>query len=234
MAMTVQQMVDMTREIMNAAGSTQWSDSTLTSWCGLSHWQLWANLLNANRYLNMQQVTVTQDASGQFTVASLTTGATDSKKYFYRILSVAQPAGATSQVQYFYRQTRYEDFPNPQPNTSLPYVWYRFGANIQILPVAAGQSLTVTVNYRPPNPSQLSGTSVTVDFPEGYEALVPWRACQLALLKGGSETQAALDIQRKADVMEHQMLQDLGREARWPIVAEAFDSASDWAGGVNF
>ena len=72
----------------------------------------------------------------------------------------------------------------------------------------------------------------SVDFPTGYEALIAWRACQLALLKGGNETQAARDLQVKADVMEAQMLMDLAREARWPIVAEAFDTAGDWAGGT--
>jgi hypothetical protein len=231
MAYTGTQIVALTREVMDAVSSSEWSDATLTAWTGMAQWQLWANLLNANRYLNMQQVTVTQDSNGQFDVSSLTTGTGNTTKYFYRILSVAQPAGQTAQVQYFYRQSRYEDFPNPQPNTSLPYVWYRFGSKIQILPVASGQQLTITVNWRPPSIAQLSALADTITFPDGYEPLIAWRAAPLGLLKGGNETQAARDLQAKADVMEHQMLQDLGRESRWPIVAEAFDTAGDWGGG---
>lgn len=233
MSMTVQNAIDLTREIMNAVSSTQWSDTTLTTWCGMASWQLWANILNANRYWKMQQVTVTEDSSGQFNISSLNVGSGDTKTYFYRVLSVAQPAGQTAQVQYFYRQARYEDYPNPQPNTSLPYVWYQFGSKIQILPVASGQALTITTNYRPPSVSQLSGPSIAIDFPEGYEPLIPWRAAQMALVKGGSEVQAAADIKRKADDMENQMLQDLGRIARWPIIAESFDQPGDWAAGIN-
>ncbi len=231
---TVQELIDQTREIMNATNSTQWSDATLRSWCGMSHWQLWANILNANRYWKFQQVGLTQDSSGLLNISGLNVGSGDSKTYFYRVLSVANPqvaSGASSAaVQFFYRQARYEDFPNPQPNTSLPYIWYQRGAQLQIMPIAAGQLMTITTNYRPPNPSQLATVNSTVDFPDGYEALIPWRACQLALLKGGSETQAARDLKRMADDMEAQMLMDLGRISKWPIVAEAFDDASAWGG----
>lgn len=234
MSMTVDQAVAMTREIMNATSSTQWSDAILTSWCGLSHWQLWANILNTNRYWKFQQVSVTQDSNGQIDTADLNTGSGDTKQYWYRILSVAQPqvAGGASPaaVQFFYRQARYEDWPNPQPNTSLPYIWYQRGAQLQIMPVAAGTNMTITTNYRPPSVSMLATGSSVIDFPDGYEALIPWRACQMALLKGGSETRAALDIKQKADDMEHQMLQDLGRISRWPMVAESFDLPSEWAG----
>lgn len=226
--MTVQNAIDMTREVMNAVGSGQWSDTTLQAWCGLAHWQIYANLLNANPYYRMQQVTVTQDSNGQFALSALTTGTGDTKKYFYRIRTVAQPSTPIAQVQFYYRKVNYEDFPNPQPNTSLPYVYYRFGDQFQVLPVTSGQQLVVTVSWRPPNPNQLSGTGITIDFPEGYEPLIPWRACQLALVKGGSETQAARDIQAKADVMEQQMLQDLGRETLWPTVARSFDLPEDW------
>jgi hypothetical protein len=233
MSYTVQNCIDDTREIMNATGSGQWTDTALRAWDGLAHWQLWGDLLSTNRYLKFQQVTVTQDSNGQFPLSSLTTGTTDSTKYWFRILAIAQPASPGAQVQYFYRQSRFEDFPNPQPNTSLPYVWYRIGDNVQILPVAAGISLSVSLNYRPPNPAQLASTSSTIDFPVGYEPLIAWRAAQLALVKGGSETQAAADIKATADRMESLMKEDLGRESRWPIVAEAFDVPGDWGGTMG-
>lgn len=229
-SMTGQQMVDLTREIMNAVSSAQWSDATLTTWCGIAHWQEWADLLNINRNYYMQQVTVTQDSNGQFALSSLNTGTGDTAKFAYRIITVAQPAGTTSQVQYFYRQCEYDEYPNPQPNTALPYVWYQFGQNVQILPVASGQSMTITTNYRPTRMDQLSALSVTVDFPSGYAELIPWRAAALALVKGGSETQAANDLTARADAMHDRMLQDLGRQGTWPIVARSFDLKGDWGG----
>jgi hypothetical protein len=228
--MTLAQMIAMVREIMNAVSSTQWSDSTLQTWIGVAHWAEWANLLNINPQYYMQSVTVTQDTNGQFAITDLNVGSGDSKTFCYRIQTVAQPAGPTSQVQYFYRQSQYRDYPNPQPNTALPYVWYQLGQKIQILPVAAGQSMTVTTSYRPPRADTLSATSVTVDFPMGYAELVPWSACEAALLKGGSEVQAARDITAKANTLRELMLQDLGRFGPWPIVAQSFDLKEDWAG----
>ena len=230
MSLTVQNMIDQTREIMDAVGSGEWSDTTLTTWLGAAHWQLYANLLNANRYYQMQQVTVTEDSNGMFNLTDLSTGTTDTKKYFYRILTVSQQGTPAGVSQMYYRKVEFEQFPNPQPNTSLPYVYMQYGQKIAVLPVQSGTQLQVTVNYRPPNPAQLSGTSVTVDFPEGYELMVPWRAAQLGLLKGGNETQAAYDIKSKADDMEHQFLQDLGRVSKWPIFASATDDPSMWAG----
>ncbi len=146
MSISVGTLVSITRDVMNAVGSDQWSDATLTRWLGLASWQEWAKLLHANNPYSMQQVSVTQDANGQFTVASLKTGYGDTAKNFYRILTVAQPATPIAQIQFFYKEVKYKMFPNPQPNTALPYVWYRFGSSIQILPVAAGQGMTVTTN----------------------------------------------------------------------------------------
>lgn len=230
MAFTVQNAVDLTREVMNATGSGQWTDATLTTWCSQAHWQLWANLLSTNRYLKMQQATVTQDSSGRFTLDSLNMGAADLLTIAFRILTIAQPAGSTSQVLGYYKKSSYEEFPNPQSSMALPYVWYRFGAYIQLLPIASGQSAVVTYTVRPCPISLLAGPSSNIDFPTAYEPLIAWRAAQFGLVKGGSETQAARDIKATADAMESAMLQDLGRESRWPIVAEAFDSAQDWAG----
>lgn len=230
MSYTVQQLIDLTRENMNAVGSNQWSDPTLKTWVGVAHWREWANLLNANRFYKTQQVSVTQDSNGQIPFASLTTGSGDTAKYFYRVLTVSLPGSPSAQVQYYYRQASYDQFPNPQPNYALPYIWYRFGDQIQIMPVASGQSMTITTNWRPTRADRLSGLDVAVDFPEGYEELLAWRAAWLALTKGGSETNAAQDINAIAEQLKDTMLDDLARESTWPIVARAFDDPSDWGG----
>jgi len=229
--MTVAEMLEMTRNVMNAAGSTQWSDTNeLEPWLGVAHWAEWADLLNTNNALLMQTVTVTQDANGQFDLSSLNTGSGNTAKYWYRILAVASPSTSAGVLSFYYRESRFQDFPNPQPNTSLPYVWYRFGSKIQILPIAAGQSMSVTVNYRPPRADQLASNSDTVEFPEGYEKIVPWRAASMALLKGGNETQASRDITAQWQAMHDAMLLDLGRQSTWPITARSFDTPDMWGG----
>ena len=229
--MTQAQLLAATRDQMNAAGSTQWSDATLLSWLGLASWQEWANILNASNVYYSQSVTVTQDANGQFAISALTTGTADTQKNFYRILSVAQPQGG-NQPQLFYRQTRYQDYPNPQPNqgTYLSGLWYRLGTQIQVMPVASGQTMSVQVNYRPPRVDQLSTASVVVDFPDGYEMLLVHDAAMLALQKGGSEAQAAAVLRAQGDQIRSMMLMDLARQGTWPIVATSFDSPFDWGG----
>jgi hypothetical protein len=216
------------RQVMNATGSAQWTDAELQAWLGLVHWQEYANLLNVINSYQMQAISVTQDANGQFAVSSLTTGTGDTAKNFYRILAVAQPATTGGVYQFFYQQTQFKMYPNPQPNTAMPYVWYRYGQNIQVLPVQSGTGLTVTVNYRPPRVNQLSADSVAVDFPDGYEPILSWRAAALALRKGGSESQAANDLDYQAKLMREEMLMDLGRTGTTPIIAGAFDDISDW------
>ncbi len=231
MTMTQAQLLAATRDEMNAAGSTQWTDATLLGWLGLASWQEWANILNANNVYYSQSVTVTQDANGQFALSALTTSSGDTQKNFYRILSLAQPQGG-NQPCLFYRQTRYQDYPNPQPNqgTYLSGLWYRLGQQIQVMPVQAGLQMSVQVNYRPPRVDQLSAPSIAVDFPDGYEMLLVHDAAAYALMKGGSEAQAAQQIQAKGDTIRAMMLLDLARQGTWPIVATAFDTPQDWGG----
>ena len=61
MAMTRTQLTALIREVMQATGSSQWSDATLQTWAGLAHWQEYANLLNIINSYQMQAVTVTLD-----------------------------------------------------------------------------------------------------------------------------------------------------------------------------
>lgn len=226
--MTRTQLTSLTREIMQATGSSQWSDATLQTWLGLAHWQEYANLLNVINTYTLQAVSVTQNSSGQFAISSLTTGTGDTAKNFYRIQAVAQPATTGNVYQFFYQQTQFRMYPNPQPNTAMPYVWYRYGQYIQVLPVQDGVGLTVTVNYRPPRVDQLSADSVTVDFPDGYESLLAWRAAGMALRKGGTEVQSAQAMDAMAKSIREEMLLDLGRTGTTPIIAGAMDDISDW------
>jgi hypothetical protein len=222
--LTLQQAIELTREIMNAVSSGQWSDPTLRTWVGLAHWAEWADILGVNNAYYMQTITTSQNSSGQVAMSALSTGSGNTGKYWYRILDVADSAG-----QFHYRNARYRQYPNPQVNVG-PYIWYPFGRNLQLSPIANGQSMAITVNYRPPRADALASLSDTIDFPDGYAEVIPWRAAKLALVKGGSETQAAIDTWGVGKELHDRMLQDLGRESTWPIVADSFDSPEDWGG----
>lgn len=225
MAMTRTQLTALIREVMQATGSSQWSDATLQTWAGLAHWQEYANLLNIINSYQMQAVTVTLDSDGRFTQASLTTGTGNTAKNFYRMLALAKPSSAGG---YFYKQSQFKFDPNPALSAAPNYIWYPYGRYIQVSPVESGATLTATVNFRPPRVDQLAADSDNVDFPDGYEPLLAWRAAGLALRKGGAEAQAAFMMDAMAKEIREEMLLDLGRVGTTPIIAGAFDDPSDW------
>lgn len=228
MSMTQAQLLAALRDQMDATSSTRWSDATLLSWLGLASWQEWANILNVNNVYYSQSITTTQGATGLIALSALSNGTGDSAKNFYRILSLAQPSGADQQM--FYQEIKYAQAPNPLATQGTTGYWYRLGTNIQCLPVAAGLSMSVQVNFRPPRVDQLSASSIAVDFPDGYEMLLVHVASAFALQKGGAETQAAAILRKTADDIRSMMLMDIGRQGTRPIVMSSFDSPGDWGG----
>lgn len=235
MSMTRAQLTTLTREVADAVDSPRWSDANIQRLLGLAQWTELGKLLNANQqyYVNGSalDLTVTQDSNGQFNWSSLTTGSGDSAKNVYRVLTLGLPSGGgangTSGPLY-YTQVPYWRYPNPQPSTSLPYVWYRVGSKVQILPAVSGQVLTAVVNYRPPRVEQLSDDSVTVDFPDGYEALLAYGAGAMMLDKGGAEARQANVLLANAEGIRQDMMLDLGRMGISPIIAQASDNPEDW------
>lgn len=231
MSQTVAQLVALAQEYADAVGSPRWSTSTITQYIGWEQWQNQAKLLNANnQYYVNGPVTVSPNVTGTFNVSVLDTGTGDSKMYFYRMLLIGLPSGGTSGTSgplWFRQAPSMQDYPPTQPSTVLPYVWYQMGTVIQTLPINVGD-LQCYVNYRPPRADQLSGSGVTVDYPEGYEMGLAWGAASRMLAKGGSEMIASAAARQQANEFLENMLFDLGRRGTNPIIARANDSPSDW------
>jgi hypothetical protein len=229
--MTRTELIAFTREVADMVDSPRWSDDSISVLLGLAQWQEIAGLLNANRMYYINTLTPTQDSSGQFDVADLTSGSGNSVKNFYRVLTMAQPNTGAGTAQLYYREASFEEYPNPQPSTSLPYVWYRFGDTIQILPAVDGQQMSVVVNYRPCRVDLLAADSDDVPFPNGYETILAYCAGARMLDKGGAESGAANALLSNAEDIRQGMLMDLGRSSTMPTIARAFDSRLDWGSG---
>lgn len=228
MTITRTELIALTRELADAVDSPRWSDSSIRTLLGLAQWQELAGLLNANNQFYTNTLTPTQDDDGRFAISDLTSGSGDAVKNFYRVLTVAQPNTSSSTAQIYYREVPYVLYPNPQPSTSMPYCWYRFGSNIQILPAVGGQQMSLVVNYRPCRVDQLANGSSTVPFPDGYEALLAYVAGAMMLDKGGAESGGANVLLANAESVRAGMLLDLGRMSTQPIIARAFDDPRDW------
>lgn len=227
----------MARELADAVDSPRWSDPTIQGFLGLAQWTELGKLLNANNqyYINggAGELTVTQDANGQFNWSDFTTGTGDDVKNVYRVLTLSQPAGSAqgSSGPLYYKEVPYVRFPNPQPSTSLPYVWYRIGSKVQILPAVSGQILSAVVNYRPCRVENLASDDSNVPFPDGYETMLAYLAGAMMLDKGGAESAAANALLANAESIRDDMRMDLGRMSIQPIIAQSFDNPQDWGSG---
>lgn len=237
MTMTRGDLTDFTRELADAVDSDRWSDPNIQKLLGLHQWTEIGKLLNANQQYYTKglsgELTVTLDSNGQFAWSDLTTGTGDDIKTVYRVLTLGQQAGSAQGTSgpLFYKEVLYTRFPNPQPSTSLPYVWYRMGSQVQVLPAVAGQIIQVCINYRPCKIQDLSSDDVAVPFPDGYELLLAYCAGAAMLDKGGAEAGAANVLLANAESIRSDMMLDLGRMSTQPVIAQAFDDPQAWGAG---
>lgn len=219
------QLIAMTREFMDAVGSTRWSDSIITTILANVYDEEWSFILNAQPTYRMQTLTLTTDANGQIPEASLSTGSGDSQKNWYRIISVTD--GNT-----VYEQTEFQNVPLGTISNYLPQypkLYYFAGQTLQILPVG-GTQLYVTVSYKPTAINDLSNDNVVVEFPENAEPLLCYNAAYKLLLKGGAEMQAAMAYKKLAEEERADLLDDLARRTTNPRMMAYPDRRGEWGG----
>lgn len=224
MAKTRTQMIDLTREYMDAVGSDRWSDALITTVLGSVFDEEWSNILNAAPYYTFAVRTVTQDANGQFLLTDLNAGTGDSESNFYRILNLSD--GTIN-----YAEARYQDVPlHATSNYGSPYghAYYLAGAYVQCLPVGSGVSMTVGVNTKPTNLADLADGASAITFPEHSELLLAYTAAAELLNKGGAESNAAQVLTQMADKARVSLLDDLRRRTINPTRMAYPDGRGDW------
>lgn len=226
MAWTKATYLSRTREWMDATGSDRWSDAFLYALLGFAFREEWKGLLDAAPYYRFAQRSVTTDANGVFTLASLDSGSGDSEQNLNKILTV------TDGNSVVYRETDFSVVPLGTVGTanSLLYDrrYYLVGDSVQILPATGGQALTVSVNYTPTPIDDLSGDTVEADFPAGYENVVALMAASDALLKGGAEAGATNDLRELAMKYRQSLYADIARRTATPMLLGFSDRASEW------
>lgn len=227
MAVSRAQLVEYTREAMDAVASDRWSDALIKSVLNTVYDDEWSNLLNAYQYYTFAKRTVTTDSDGQIAFSNLNGGSGDNQQNFYRILSV-------SDGNVLYSETRFQDVPLATTTNYLPTyprLYYIAGSNVQVLPVAANTTLYVFVNYKPTALSDLATDSSTIDFPMGGEWIIANEAGGRLLNKGGAESAAAQVLKREASEFRTTLLDDIRRKTINPTMMAYPDQKYDWAGG---
>jgi hypothetical protein len=197
-------------------------------WIGQVHDAEWARILNVNQYYRVGRRTPTSDASGRYLVSDLSSGSGDSAERFYRVIAFAVDNTV-------YKQVEAKDFvidPSSSNGLLTPwYYWWFEGDYIKALPEQANkQADVVIVNHRPTRYDSLSGESVNVPFPDGYESVIVLEAAAALLNKGGVESGAAMALKAEAEVVRNAMLQDLARKSTNPTQMRYDDYAQDWGG----
>ncbi len=226
-SVTRAQLIALTREYMDAVGSTRWSDDTIKTVLNSVYDEEWSNILNAAPFYTFQQLTLTTDSNGQIPFTSLSTGGGDSQKNFYRILSV-------SDGNVLYNQTEFSYVPLATTTNYLPTyprLYYTIGTSVQILPVGSGTTIYVAVNYKPTSLSDLASDSSVIDFPGNSELLLTAVASAKLLLKGGAEVAAANNYRALANEERQSLLDDLRRRTINPTMMAYPDQKYDWSGG---
>ena len=227
MPVTRAQLVEYTREAMDAVGSDRWSDSLIKSVLNVVYDDEWSNLLNASQYYTYGMRTVTTDSNGVVAFSSLNSGAGDNQQNFYRILSV-------SDGNVLYSQTRFQDVPLATTTNYLPTyprLYYIVGEQVQILPWGSGTLIYIAVNYKPTSLSDLGSDVSAITFPMGGEWILANEAGARLLNKGGAESTAAQVLRREADGLRMGMLDDIRRRTINPTMLAYPDQKYDWAGG---
>jgi hypothetical protein len=225
--MTRAQLVEMTREYMDAVGSTRWSDETIKLALNGVYDEEWSNILNAAPYYTFQQLTLSSDANGQIPFSSLSTGSGNSQKNFYRILSL-------SDGNILYGQTEYQNVPLATTSGYLPTypkLYYLIGELVQILPLGASSPFYVAVNYKPTALIDLATDATIVPFPANSEQLLAINAAYKLLMKGGAELTAAASFRSLANEERQTLLDDLRRRTINPTRMAYPDVKYDWSGG---
>ena len=226
MAVTRADLVQYTREAMDAVNSDRWSDNLIKSVLNVVYDDEWSNLLNASQYYTYGMRQVTTDSNGVIAFSSLNTGAGDGQQNFYRILSV-------SDGNVLYTQTRFQDVPLATTTNYLPTyprLYYIVGEQVQILPVSSSLSLYVAVNYKPTSLQDLLTDASTITFPMGGEWIIANEAGARLLNKGGAESGAAQVLKREAAELRAGMLDDIRRRTINPTMLAYPDQKYEWGG----
>lgn len=225
-SITTTQLIEQTREMMDAVGSSRWSDAIIKTVLAQVYDEEWSNILSAAPYYTFQQLSVTTDANGQIPFSALNTGSNDAQRNFYRILSLTDG-------NIVYSETRFQDVPLATTTNYLPNyarLYYLAGEMVQVLPVGSGTPMFAAVNYKPTALNDLSADTVPISWPANSEGVLTASAAAKLLLKGGAEVPAANNFRAMANDERQSLLDDLRRRTINPTRMAYPDSPNSWAG----
>jgi hypothetical protein len=222
--MTRDDYIDAMRVAMDAEDHPRWTDTQLALCLGAVHVEEWGVLLESCPSIRQQTLTLTRDASGRVPLADLTSpDSGDAQKVFYRVIDAEDTEYRAFRVE------DYSDAPSRARQGSTSRVVRLEGDYLQFTPVEA-LDVRITVNHTPTPAHELSAGSVALEWPRGHEFVLIYAAAALALMKGGTETDAAGALNAVATKYRARMTQALIRRFGGPRRVKYTDTAAQWGG----
>jgi hypothetical protein len=224
MSMTRGTLMTLVDEMADAVGSPRWGITLKRQLMGEVHWREWRTLLSVNRMLRVGTRTPATDADGRFAKTGLNSGSGDATETWFRVLSLQLG-------QQFYQPAKYEDYPVSPTAVSLPYVWYEYGNDVQLIPAPVQSTpITVVVNHLPQRADLLVDDNSLVVFPDGYDLILAYETAASMMMKGAAETNLSAEMSMRAQQLRESMHQDVGRITTRPLRMGYADDQYDWGG----
>lgn len=217
MALLVQAQAD-------AESATRWSPQEVLIALDVTFRREWDNILASAPYERINVVSAYLDGEGKIPVASLTSGAGDTRRMFNSIIQLSDGVNV-------YKETRVDMVPPSMAdgNLSTDRLFYLTGDTLQVYPATTNTLMRVIVNWKPVSPLELASDSSVVDFPAEGVAMLYMGAAALLLSKGGTETNQAASLLNLASQLREDMLSSMRRRTNMPKFMRYPDSSSNWA-----
>lgn len=206
------QLVEATRDLLDATGSSRWKDIEVLRALGAVHRQLWGRLLTLSPQYQVETVRLTA-TGGIFPRSALCLGLNDDRRRCYRIHTICDTAG---RPYLEVKPTDVRPFLSGMPTGigtgDLNRQWWDMGASLRLLPQQT-TDIDVTFSWIPVLVHELASNASLVTWPHGYEMVLAYHAAAMLATKGGAELEAATSYRALGLDLLRDLLADVSRRS---------------------
>ncbi len=200
-------------------------DDMILDLATMVHADEWRGVLDAAPYYRTQEYALTLDAARTFAWSDLSSGAGNTKKRVYRVLTLCNKEG---QEFHYTQPDRLWLLRNDATASTRQRLWAKNGDRVAIFGANAGDPVYALVNWTPTPIGDLASDADAVDWLEDWYPVLIYETAALTLSRGGREMDEATRLIGLGDKLRQRMLASIRREASTPQVLGAADDVYEW------